>query len=113
VSANPLAIDPHYRLATLYQAVGDPAQARAEFLHATRIQPENPQPWLWLATYYAQTGRPGPARAAAERILALDHVPPAPVGDVYTRPAAAIITQATAELQARAAKKRSAHRSRQ
>jgi hypothetical protein len=111
-SADPLAIDPHYRLAALYQAVGAPAKARAEYLRATRIQPDNPQPWVWLAIFEAQTGQPRAARAAAERVLALDHVPPAPRGDLYTRPAAAIIAQATADLQARSAQKRSAHRSR-
>ena len=114
VSANPLAIDPHLRLAALYQAVGDTAQARAQYLRATGIQPENPQPWVWLATFYAQTAHPRLARAAAERVLALDHIPPAPRGDLYTVPAAAIIAQATAELQAHAAQaqRRSAHRSR-
>ncbi|MGZ4243139.1 MAG: O-antigen ligase family protein [Solirubrobacteraceae bacterium] len=102
ISADPLALDPHFRLAALYQAVGDNAHARAEYLRATRVQPSNPQPWVWLATFEEQTGHPGPARAAAERVLALDHVQ-TPPGDLYTAPAAAILAQATADLQHRRA----------
>ncbi|HEY2321111.1 MAG TPA: O-antigen ligase family protein [Solirubrobacteraceae bacterium] len=102
VSADPLAIDPQYRLAALYQAVGDTASAREEYLRATRIQPENPQPWVWLAAFYAQGRQPRPALAAAKRVFALDHVQ-TPPGDLYTTPAAAILAQATAELQAQRA----------
>ena len=98
-SADPLSIDPQFRLATLYQAVGDTAAARAQYLRATQIQPENPQPWVWLAAFYEQTGRPRLARAAAERVLALDHVP----GDLYTASAQATLTQASTALAARSA----------
>ena len=98
-SADPLSIDPRFRLATLYQAVGDTAAARAQYLRATRIQPENPQAWVWLAAFYEQTGRPRLARAAAERVLALDHVP----GDLYTASAQATLTQASTALAARSA----------
>jgi len=95
--ADPLALDPHFRLAALYHAVGQNAQARAEYLRATQIQPDNPEPWVWLAAFYQQTGRPRLARAAAERVLVLDHVP----GDAYTTPAQATLAQAAATLQAR------------
>ena len=96
-SADPLSLDPHYRLAALYHAVGQDGRARAEYLRATQIQPDNPEPWVWLAAFYQQTGRPRLARTAAEQVLALDHVP----GDVYTGPAQATLAQAAATLQAR------------
>jgi Flp pilus assembly protein TadD len=96
-SADPLSLAPHYRLAALYQAIGQDGRARAEYVRATQMQPDNPEPWVWLAAFYEQTGRPRLARAAAERVLALDHVP----GDVYTGPAQATLAQAAATLQAR------------
>jgi O-antigen ligase len=96
-SADPLSLAPHYRLAALYQAIGQDGRARAEYVRVTQMQPDNPEPWVWLAAFYEQTGRPRLARAAAERVLALDHVP----GDVYTGAAQATLAQAAATLQAR------------
>jgi hypothetical protein len=111
VSANPLALDPHLRLAALYQSIGDVARARAEYLRATTLQPSNPQPWLWLAAFYEQTGHPQLAIVSAQRVFALDHVQ-TPPGDPYTRSAAAIRAQATAALQTQQTKPKPKHATR-
>ena len=47
-SRDPLSIEPLYMLSVLYQAANDARGARAELVKATQVQPENPQPWLWL-----------------------------------------------------------------
>ncbi len=97
-SANPLSAEPLFQLATLYQGIKDIPSARSELLQATRRQPDNPEPWLWLSEFDAQTGRPRDAVAEAEHVLALDHT-----GDLITRPAQATI--ATAAGRARSARR--------
>jgi predicted Zn-dependent protease len=106
-SANPLSLDPLLQLAALYQGIHADPSAHSELLQATRLQPDNPEPWVWLAQFEAQTGRPGAAIAAAGRVLALDHTV-----DPNTNAARATITQAQATLAQRAARARSRRRHR-
>lgn len=97
-ASNPLSVRPLFLLAALYQGVHDDAAARAQLLSATRLQPRNPEPWLYLGQFYLQSGRPRAAVSAFERVLALDHTP-----DPWTAAASAAIPQAQAKLKARAA----------
>jgi hypothetical protein len=71
-SRDPLAIEPRYLLSVLYQNAHDPANATAQLIKATQIQPDNPLPWLWLGQQYFETGHPKDAIITASRVLALD-----------------------------------------
>jgi O-Antigen ligase len=106
-SANPLSIDPPLQLAALYQGIHDDPSAHSELLQATRLQPDNPEPWVWLAQFEVQTGRPQAAIAAAERVLTLDHTV-----DPNTTASQTTITQAQAMLAQRAARAKSRRRHR-
>ena len=105
--ADPLSIEPLFQLATLYQGIHDNPSARAELSQATRLQPDNPQPWVWLAEFDLQRGHPQAAIAAANQVLALDHTV-----DPNTTNARAIVAQAQATLAQRAARARSRRRHR-
>jgi cytochrome c-type biogenesis protein CcmH/NrfG len=105
--ADPLSVEPLFQLATLYAGIGDNPSARSELEQATRLQPHNPDPWLWLAQFETRTGHPRAAAAAAGRVLALDHT-----SDPDTRAAQATIGQAQAMLAQRAARARSRRRHR-
>jgi hypothetical protein len=69
---DPVTIEPLQILASLYTAVHDPAAARNELVQATRRQPDNPRPWLWLGQF--DVGRHHPRRAfgSLQRALRLD-----------------------------------------
>ncbi len=92
-SRDPLSIQPLYMLSLLYQGVNDTASARAELLKATRVQPDNPQPWLWLGQLDVTTGRPRAGIAELQRALAIDR----PLS-ADTRTARAVIAEVKAEL---------------
>jgi hypothetical protein len=96
---NPLSIEPLNLLSNLYQGIHDGPSARAELVKATRLQPDNPEPWTWLGSYALQTGDARGTLAAMNRVLALDHTP-----DPDTVTARAAIVQAQAMLAARGSK---------
>lgn len=105
-SSDPLSDQPLNQLAFLYESNGNLSAARAELTKATTLQPDNPEPWVWLGGFELRHHRPRPAIAAMTRVLALDHTQ-----DLMTGTAGAVITQANAELAAARAA-RSAHRTR-
>jgi hypothetical protein len=51
VSRDPLSAQALFTLATVRQAAGSPALARATLQRAVRLQPSNPQTWLTLGQY--------------------------------------------------------------
>src|SRR5205807_8654397 len=51
VTSNPVAVEPLFVLSRAYSAQGDQAQARAELVHATKVQPSNPVSWTELGSY--------------------------------------------------------------
>jgi hypothetical protein len=69
---DPVSITPLQILSSLYTAVGDSTAARAELVQATRLQPDNPQPWLWLGAYDLSRHQPRLAWTSLRRALALD-----------------------------------------
>jgi hypothetical protein len=95
--ADPLSTTPLFLLWGLYRGIGDNSSAGTELVRATRLQPGNPDPWVWLAQFDQQTGRPRAAIGAADRVLMLDHTQ-----DANTAAARLTITQASAALARRA-----------
>ncbi|WP_249011755.1 O-antigen ligase family protein [Conexibacter sp. DBS9H8] len=68
VSEDPLSVNALSRLATVYGAIGDPAQQRAELIRALHVQPENPQPYeqygIFLICHGAFSSAVAPLRRA-------------------------------------------------
>ncbi len=106
-SRDPLSIEPLYQLSFLYQASNDPGAARAELVKATDLQPDNPQPWLWLGQLDLATGRPEDAIAAMNQVFVLNQ----PV-DTTRLAANAVIVRAQAQIAQRAARVKSQARRR-
>jgi hypothetical protein len=99
IGSDPLALEPRFALAGLYQSVNDVPAARAELIDAVDTQPENPATWAQLGTVELQAGQPQQALTALRHVIELDHIP-----DPTTITATAQITQAqTAIAQAQAA----------
>lgn len=99
VASDPLAVEPRFLLASLYQSVDEVRAARAQLRHAVRSQPENPATWAQLGGMELQAGELQQALAALQHVVALDHT-----SDPTTRTAAAQIVQAQTKLaQARSA----------
>ena len=67
ISSDPLALEPRFALAGLYQSVNDVPAARAELTDAVNTQPENPVTWAQLGSLELQAGRvaPGAGRSAS------------------------------------------------
>jgi Tfp pilus assembly protein PilF len=99
VASDPLAVEPRFLLASLYQSVDEAPAARAQLQQAVRSQPENPATWAQLGGMELRAGEPQQALAALQHVVALDHT-----SDPTTRAAALQIAQA----QARIAQVRSA-----
>jgi hypothetical protein len=73
VSTNPLAVEPLFTLAAIYQGMGQPASARRELEKAVNLQPDNPETWLQLGEFDLDTmDQPGFALAELRRALSLD-----------------------------------------
>ena len=72
VSADPLALQPHLVLSSLYTAAGDQRAAREELVSATRLQPDNPESWLQLGLFDLQNHQPRGAVVSLQRASALD-----------------------------------------
>ena len=95
---NPLSLEPLYLLSVLYQHAGQPRTARAELLQATRLQPDNPLPWLWLGQSDIANGRSAEAIDAVSHVMTLNQ----PV-DPTRLAARDVILQAQAQLARRQA----------
>lgn len=109
-SADPLAVPPLVQLSALYQSVSDESAGRAELTHATQVQPDDPDPWQWLAQFDLHRGAIRAARFDADRVLALDHTQ-----DYDTEQAEAVLVQAaqrTAQVAQRRARASSRRRHR-
>jgi hypothetical protein len=50
-SADPLSLAPYELLSALYTSAHQPAQARAQLVRATQVQPDNPNSWTQLAAF--------------------------------------------------------------
>ena len=90
-NTDPLSVRPLQTLAGIYESLGDHAAARAQLAQATRRQPENPLPWLWLGQLDLKNGQAKAAVSELSRALALDRS-----GDPTTAAATAGLTQARA-----------------
>ena len=78
---NPLAVDPLFKLARIEQQAGNrQIQARAALEQAVRLQPDNPEPWIQLATYELSAGDPQAAVTASRRAVYLDPRSSRPLG---------------------------------
>lgn len=56
---DPLSLEPVFAQAAVAEAAGDTERARALYEEATRMQPENPGPWLALARFHFASAPPG------------------------------------------------------
>jgi hypothetical protein len=72
VSRNPLSIEPRYLLSELYEQAHDPAEARAQLVKATQIQPANPRSWLLLGQLDYTNARYQAAATELGHALSLD-----------------------------------------
>ncbi|HEX4011419.1 MAG TPA: O-antigen ligase family protein [Solirubrobacteraceae bacterium] len=89
--SNPLSDQPLELLALLYQSAHDNPAARAELVKATRLLPDDPEPWAALGTFDQQTRARRAAVADMNHVLALDHT-----ADEWTKAADATIAAAGA-----------------
>ena len=79
--ANPLALDPLFKLATIEQRAGNrQLQAKAALEQAVRMQPLNPEPWIALAQYDLDSGDAKAAETASRRAVYLDPRSSRPLG---------------------------------
>jgi hypothetical protein len=69
---DPVSIDPRLELSAIYTALGKDQRARAQLVHATRIQPENAQTWLALGELELSRHDPTGAVAALQHARTLD-----------------------------------------
>jgi hypothetical protein len=74
-SSDPLSIEPHTRMASLYLQLGDRASARAELVKATNLQPENPTTWFNLGNFDFFHGHVVRSLPEFDRTIELDHTP--------------------------------------
>jgi tetratricopeptide (TPR) repeat protein len=79
--ANPLAVEPLFKLAAIEEQAGDrQIQARAALQQAVRLQPANPEPWIQLANFELRNGDPKAAETASRRAVYLDPRSARPLG---------------------------------
>jgi Flp pilus assembly protein TadD len=71
-SSNPLAVEPLSELSTVFAAIGDQRQARAELVAATRRQPQNPASWRELGLFDLNRHDASAALPSLQRALRLD-----------------------------------------
>jgi cytochrome c-type biogenesis protein CcmH/NrfG len=93
ISSDPLALEPRFALAGLYQSTGNVAAARGQLTDAVNAQPENPATWAQLGGLELQAGHAREALGALRHVMKLDHT-----SDPMTRTAIAQIAQAQAAI---------------
>jgi hypothetical protein len=71
-SSDPLAYGPVFVLSALYERIHETAQARAELVDATALQPQNPVTWEQLGGFDLAAGKPRQAMAALGKAAVLD-----------------------------------------
>jgi tetratricopeptide (TPR) repeat protein len=71
-SAFPVAIQPLAYEADVQRSLHDLPAARAALENATRVQPQNYEPWLWLGSLELAAGERAAARRALRRAARLD-----------------------------------------
>jgi hypothetical protein len=82
-STDPVAVEPLFTLAAIYQGMGQPASARRELQKAVNLQPDNPTTWLQLGEFdLASMHQPGLALAELRRALSLDLTSTQAVADI-------------------------------
>ena len=74
-SSDPLLIEPHTRLASLYLQLGDRTSARSELVQATDLQPQNPSTWFNLANFDSLHGNLARSVLEYYQTIELDHTP--------------------------------------
>ncbi|MDQ6822331.1 MAG: O-antigen ligase family protein [Actinomycetota bacterium] len=72
VASDPVSALALARLSAAYLGVGDTRSAHRELVHATEVQPSNPETWRWLAEYDLAHGLLGGAFTALHQALILD-----------------------------------------
>ena len=72
VASDPVSALALARLSAAYLGVGETAAAHQELVHATAVQPSNPETWRWLAEYDLAHGLLGGAFTALHQALILD-----------------------------------------
>jgi len=72
VASDPVSALALARLSAAYLGLGDTGAAHRELVHATAVQPSNPETWRWLAEYDIAHGLGSGAFAALHRALALE-----------------------------------------
>ncbi len=75
-AVDPVSIAPLQILSSLYTAAGDRRSARTELVAATRRQPANPQPWLWLGQFDLQQRQPRAAYGSLLHAKRLNRIDP-------------------------------------
>ena len=90
VSRDPLSAQALITLATIQQATGEPALARATLQRAVHLQPSNPQTWLALARYNL-AGEPAAALKELQAAIYLNPESIAPEAIAYGDPEAIAI----------------------
>jgi hypothetical protein len=88
-SEDPLALQPLFVLAELYQAIGDDSAARSQLLAAVSLQPQNYSSWLELGNFYLGRGQPRLALPALRRALTLAPVTVPAIGEALAKAEAA------------------------
>ena len=77
INRNPLAVQPKFDLAAIDQALGDEQAAKAELQSAVRVQPDNPDTWQRLGSFYLHANRPRAALIVLQRASVLYQGSPA------------------------------------
>jgi O-Antigen ligase len=70
--SDPVSVDPLWEEWAIYSALGNTTAARTALVHATSIQPENPQTWLQLGLFDLQRHQPRLAVSELETAHRLD-----------------------------------------
>jgi hypothetical protein len=86
--SDPLAYQPLFELSALYQRIGDRAAARAELVHATQVQSQNPETWVQLGSFDLAAGKPRSALADLAVASVLDPQSPYVTGGIAAARAA-------------------------
>ena len=70
---NPLAAYPHYYLGKAIYGIGERKNAEVELKRAIQLDKNDPTPYVYLATIYSDTYRPGDAILALQKAIKLNN----------------------------------------